>query len=608
MSGTLANNITKTEQAPHTYKIYISDSVDNQGDALADTYPVSNVLIVKPANKIAFAKIVVGDGSVAQQDFPISNADDFAPGKYITIEMGDVNGQLLAFKGVIVKHGVKIKKNKNSVLTIDCRDVASKMTTQCRSRYFVEDTKDHDAFMEIIETYKDGANQLMGAALENIEVHQENLVQYDCTDWAFILKRANAAGQLVYTDNGTITTVITTVESSAAHTLEYGDLIEEFEAEVDARNQYKEILLKVWDSSKQELIEETLEDLTGIDLDSPGNLSNETLSEIANSEGLLLDYPGAMVAEEVNNYLKAELIKSKLSRIRGHVSFTSSTLVEPRSTIELKGVGERFNGRTYVTGARYEFSNSVWKTNLQFGLSRDWQKDEMSKEITAAGRIPKMSGLHIGIVTRLDDDSGEDRVKVRIPSIDPESEGAWAKMSRPDAGEHRGLFYLPEVGDEVLVGFLNCDPRYPMIMGMLNSSAKPAPVEAKDKENLKGYYSKEGSRIEFDDKKRTIKMQTLSSGEAGSLEDFRTGEPDLAKNNTLLMDDDKGEILIQDKNKNYIKFSKDEVLIFGDKKITLQSKEIKLVADEKLETNAGNAVFESSMETKIKGTPINLNP
>ncbi|MDG1331962.1 MAG: type VI secretion system tip protein VgrG [Crocinitomicaceae bacterium] len=608
MSGTLANNITKTEQAPHAYKIYVSDTVGDKGEPISDAYPVGSILVLKPANKIAFAKVVIGDGAVAQQDFTISNTDDFAPGKYITIEMGDANGQLPLFKGVIVKHGIKIKKKKNSVLTIDCRDVASKMTTQCRSKYFVEDTADHDAFTEIIEEYKDGTNQLMDTALEDINVSQENLVQYDCTDWEFILKRANAAGQLVYTNNGTVTTVVPTIKGTADYTVEYGDIIEEFEAEMDARNQYDEINLKVWDSSKQEIIEENLDTLTGIDLDKPGNLSNSDLSDVANSEGLLLDYPGAMIAEEVTNYLKAELIKSKLSRIRGQVSFTSATLVEPRSTIELKGVGDRFNGNTYVTGVRYEFSKSVWTTNLQFGLDRDWQKDTLSKDDGKANRIPQMFGLHIGIVTRLDDESGEDRVKVRIPSIDAESEGAWAKISRPDAGEYRGFFHLPEVDDEVLVGFLNCDPRYPMIMGMLNSSAKPAPVEAKDKENLKGYYSKEGSRLEFDDKLRTIKMQTLSSGESGKLEDFRSGKPELEKNNTILMDDEKGEILIRDKNSNYIKFSSEEIFIEGAKKITLKAPKIMLEAEETLETKADSSIIFSDKETKIQGTPINLNP
>ena len=80
------------------------------------------------------------------------------------------------------------------------------------------------------------------------------------------------------------------------------------------------------------------------------------------------------------------------------------------------------------------------------------------------------------------------------------------------------------------------------------------------------------------------------------------------KNNTIVLDDDKGTILIQDKNKNYILFGSDEILIFGDKKITLESKEINIKASTKLVTDTGKSELVSSGETKIQGSTINLNP
>lgn len=607
MSGTLANNITKEIQAPHAYEIFLSDAPDQEGDAMQDTYAAFHIVVSRLANKIAYAKILIQDGSVASQDFPISNEDDFAPGKYITVKMGDVNGVEPIFKGVIIKHGIKIRQNKKSVLTLDCRDVAIKTTTLCKNKYFSEKTTDSDAIKAILDEYNSGAT-VIDSALEDVDVEHEGLVQYNCTDWDFILKRANAAGQLVFTDKGVLTTITPSVGDSADHTLAYGDEILEFEAEMDARNQFKEVVLNVWDSSKQEVIEEELSKLDA-KLDKPGDLSTDDLSEVTNADGLEINYPGQLVDGDIKNLVKAELTKSKLARIRGRVSYKQATVVHPMSTIELKGVGNRFNGLTYVTGTRHEFSKNVWKTDIQFGLDRDWfEKSNRKEDAAIEDRIPAMSGLHIGVVTKLDDESGEDRVKVRVPIIDAEGEGIWAKMSRPDAGEHRGLFYLPELDDEVLVGFLNCDPRYPMIVGMLNSSAKPAPVEGKAEDNLKGYYSKEGSRIEFDDKKRTLKVQTMHSGESGSLADFRTGEPELEKNNTILLDDENGTILIQDKNKNFIQLSKDEITIFGDKKITLESKEIMIKATNKLVTDTKKSELVSSGETKIKGSVINLNP
>lgn len=603
MVKTLANKITREIQAPHACKVFISDSASSDGKEVSETYDIIHMVVSRMPNKVAFAKFIIEDGEVSKQDFEISNESDFEPGKFITVHMGDVNDAEPVFKGIIVRHSVRIRKNKNPYLTIDCRDVAVKMTTQCKSRYFSEKAKDKEAFEEILKDYKD-----LDGEFSATEIQHEGLVQYDSTDWDFVVKRANSAGHLIYTDSGVLKSVVPTVGATAEYTLEYGDEVLEFEAETDWKGQFKENNINTWDSSKQELIDESVKDTGDSKIETPGNLSFKKLAKIGNSNGLTINYPGPLIAQEAKTYAKAELIKSRLARIVGRVSYEEATPVPVGATIELKGVGDRFNGLTYVTGVRYEFANNVWTTNLQFGLDRNWFEQYMDATSVSGPKIPEMSGLHIGIVTDVVDKEGEDRVRVRVPVIDEKGEGVWAKMVRPDAGEHRGMFHLPEKDDEVLVGFLNCDPRYPMVMGMLNSSAKPAPVEAKEKDNLKGYYSKEGSRIEFDDKNRTLKIQTLSSKESKNLKDLRSGEPELEKNNTIFIDDKKGTILIQDKNKNYIKFDKKEILIYGEKKITLQSKEVEIKADKKLTTNAGTASFESKMETKIKGTPINLNP
>lgn len=611
MPETLENNITRKTAAPHKVEVYLSDSPFEEGSVISDSYAPMHVVIGKFPNKIAFAKISIQDGEVSKQEFAISDADDFVPGKFITLKMGDVNSVETVFKGIIIKHGIKIKKGRKSLLTLDCRDVATRMAVSCKNKYFAENITDADAIKEITAEYKHNGQPLIDTAnVEDTTVEHEGLVQYNSTDWDFALKRANAAGQLVYTDNGSLVTITPTIADEADFKLEYGFELVEFEAEMDARSQFSEVLLKTWDSSKQELLEEDLAKLDGVELDKPGNLLAADLAKATNEEGLTIFYPGQLNARDQKNLVKAELLKSKLARIRGRVSFAGPTMVTPRKTLELKGVGKRFNGLTYITGVRHEFVQSAWKTEIQFGLSRNWlEQNAPSSDLDLTkSQLPEMTGLYIGIVVQVDDESGEDRVKVSVPVIDPLGEGVWARMARPDGGEHRGLFFLPEEKDEVLVGFLNGDPRYPMILGMLNSSAKPAPVGAKDKDNLKGYYSKIGSRVEFDDEKRTLKIQTLSEKEGKSLEDFRSGEPNLEKNNSFILDDKEGTILIQDKNKNYIKFSKDEILIFGDKKITLQSKEIMIKADKKIDTDTKKATFHSSMETKITGTPINLNP
>jgi uncharacterized protein involved in type VI secretion and phage assembly len=72
--------------------------------------------------------------------------------------------------------------------------------------------------------------------------------------------------------------------------------------------------------------------------------------------------------------------------------------------------------------------------------------------------------LVVGVVTNNDDPERQGRVKVRFPTLS-EDESAWARVASPGAGDRRGMQWLPEVGDEVLVGFELDDKARPIVLG-----------------------------------------------------------------------------------------------------------------------------------------------
>src|SRR5690606_9189119 len=123
----------------------------------------------------------------------------------------------------------------------------------------------------------------------------------------------------------------------------------------------------------------------------------------------------------------------------------------------------------------------------------------------AGALMPPIQGLHIGVVTKLEDDpQGEDRIMVRLPTIDSADEGIWSRISTLDAGKNRGTFFRPEIGDEVIVGFINNDPRFAVILGMCNSSEKSAPLATSDDNHEKGYVSRSEMKMIFNDEKKTF--------------------------------------------------------------------------------------------------------
>ncbi|MFK0731361.1 MAG: phage baseplate assembly protein V, partial [Gloeotrichia echinulata HAB0833] len=178
----------------------------------------------------------------------------------------------------------------------------------------------------------------------------------------------------------------------------------------------------------------------------------------------------------------------------------------------ISGISNRFNGKTLVTGIRHQVNENNWQTDIQFGLSANWFSQENNDVIDtpAAGLLPAINGLQIGIVDEYQDDpDNQFRVKVKIPSI--EKDGiVWARLASIDAGGGRGIFFRPEKGDEVVLGFLNDDPRQAIILGAMHSPKNPLPkaLNLSSENYKKGIVTKELLQIIFDDENKLIELRT----------------------------------------------------------------------------------------------------
>jgi uncharacterized protein involved in type VI secretion and phage assembly len=80
------------------------------------------------------------------------------------------------------------------------------------------------------------------------------------------------------------------------------------------------------------------------------------------------------------------------------------------------------------------------------------------------------SNLVVGVVTSLNDPDKKNRIRVKFPGLSDKDESAWARIVALGGGEQRGMVFIPEVEDEVLVGFENGDVRQPVVLGGLFSS------------------------------------------------------------------------------------------------------------------------------------------
>jgi type VI secretion system secreted protein VgrG len=111
---------------------------------------------------------------------------------------------------------------------------------------------------------------------------------------------------------------------------------------------------------------------------------------------------------------------------------------------------------------------------------------------------PVMPGLHIALVTGPEgeeihtDEHG--RVKIRFlwdrTPGEHDATSCWVRVAQPFAGAWGGSWFLPRVGDEVLVGFVDGDPDIPVVVGSLYNAEAAPPFALPSKKNLSGFRTK----------------------------------------------------------------------------------------------------------------------
>ncbi len=537
MTDILIPNDSKHDVA--TYKILLD------GTEADPSYQLLSLSVYKELNRVSTATIIFRDGDAALQTFPLSNKNDFIPGKKIEISIGRDSVNTSAFKGIIIRHAIKVKGNGNTQLQIECMDAAVKMTIGRHNQYF-ENVKDSDVFDDLISKYG------LTSDPETTKLKHKELVQHNITDWDFMLLRAEANGMLVSVDDGTIKISKPVIRKEVLQ-VNYGSSVLEFEAEIDARYQYKSVNAESWDYSNQQLFKA---DVSSSSFAEQGNLQASDIADAVSPDKFDMHHSGHKLEQELQDWVDGIMVRSRLAKIRGRAKFTGFAAIKPGDTVLLSGVGDRFNGKAFVTAVRQDIGNGTWETQIQFGLNPRryvFLHDDIN-DAQSAGLVGGIRGLQIGVVVQLQSDpDGEDRILVRVPVIDSNAQGIWTRVASLDAGNDRGAFFMPEIGDEVIVGFINDDPRDAVVLGMLHSSNKPAPITPQDANNEKGFTTRSKMHLSFNDDTKTIVIDTPAG-------------------NSITIDEQSMKIEIKDQNQN---------------KVTMETSGIKMESPMNIDIKAG---------------------
>lgn len=565
-----------------TYTVLIDNEV------VPSTCQVLKFSVKKEINRLSQAQLVIIDGDAAKSEFSVSNTDFFIPGKKIELKAGYHSDEATIFTGIVIKQSVKIRQN-GTYLIIECRDEAVKLTVGRKNRYYYE-SYDSDIIEEISNKYGI-ANEVQKTNYQHPE-----LIQYNCSDWDFIVTRAQANGKICFMDDGKLHVKAPNYSAESIQTVLFGSTILDFDAEMDARSQLLKVSAYTWDEAEQGIIET---EANGPEIELNGNISSEDLAKVIDLENYELRHGGTLKEQVIQDWANATQLYHQLAKIRGRVRFQGIPEVKPDTVLNLQGISERFNGPIYISGVLHSIADGNWTVDAQFGLNPEWFSETYDiNSFPAAGLIPAVKGLQYGKVTQLEDDpEGEDRILVTFPIVNQAEQGIWCRLATLDAGNNRGSVFRPDIGDEVIVGFVNEDPNEGIILGQLNSSAKPSPIPAEDDNNIKGFVTRSEIKFLFDDDKKTASL-ALPSGKK------------------ILLDDDSGEIRIEDENGNLVVFDQSGITIESGKDISLKAKgniafqgtNIELKANAQITAEgSGGLELKSNAVTVLKGSIVQIN-
>jgi Rhs element Vgr protein len=569
--------------------------------------PIFSILVNKTINKIPYAKILLYDGEPSQQAFPISNSKLFEIGKEIEIELGYQTDLKSVFKGIITRQVLKANGHTKPYLEVYCKDLAYRTTLIPQTISFAN-MKDSDAIKKVLE-----AHNYLSNSISETTIKHEILSQQDTTDWDFINIRAEANGQIVIVDDGKITIQKPTTNQPPQYTFKYGIDIYELDLEMDAATQWEQASGKIWLSDSQKSQDVNAESVSE---KSFGATSYNKLTT-TNKQNKIKFFHGGMVTEEEMKSFSTSLLElNRLSKIKGKVSIQGIADLKPGNTIKIDKGADNFQGTAYVSGVHHRLEAGEWITDVTVGLpsQRYIRTYPDIAGLPAAGMLCPVYGLQIGVVKKLvDDPKSIYRIFVNLPIIHKENEGIWCKIASLYASTNIGLFIMPELEDEVVVGFINDDFRSPVVVGSLYGAKHQPPVTQNKNNSIKSLVTKSKLEMTFNEDDKSILFKTPGG-------------------RTITISDKTGTIEIVNGNANKIILGKQDVEITSSQNIVLNAqKSINLQATENIAIKATNEVdisgmnvsaqanmkaslvgnssaeVQSSLATIIKGTTVQIN-
>jgi phage protein D/phage baseplate assembly protein gpV len=537
-----------TEHLAHFY-LYFDGALDSemQDDLLS-------VTIESSLHLPDTATLVLNDPQLKWVDH-----DKVMPGKQLKIQAESGGGPATVFEGELVELEPHFEP-EGMKLTIRAFDKMHRLTRGRFVKSFV-DVKDSDIMKKVIE----GAG-LQAQVTETTVIHK-HVMQGNQTNFEFLRERAGALGYFMYAEGNTIHCEPPSTAGVAAE-LQWHQNLGDFRPRLSTVGMVSEVNVRGWDPKNKSVVTATQNQGQG----APKIGVNQTGSEIARSaHNINATY---LVNEPLPRDTAAAtvLAKAVADRLIGHFVEADGTCGgDPKilagQKVKISRVGTRFSGEYFITSATHIYQQKLGYVT-HFSVSGQ-NPSSLLSSLSDRREYRAPPSITVALVTDNQDPENMNRVKLKYPTFSDQDSSYWARIATPDAGNNRGVQFLPEVNDEVLVAFEQGDINQPYVIGSLwnGSDAPPQTAsEAKDKRMIR---SRSGHVIILDDTDGSEK---------------------------IIIKDKTGSNVVQiDSSSNEMKISME-----GETKIIAKGK-ISLESQQDISIKATNGVKIEGMDVEVKG-------
>jgi Rhs element Vgr protein len=528
-------------------------------------------------NRIPRARLVIYDGDPATGEFPLSQSETFKPGATVVIAAGYGSGSQPLHSGKIIRHAIRISPGAAAELVVETADPLLAMTLARHSAVSTQ-SADSDLIAKLVAANDGtmGTNEARSAPVEA-------LVQYHASDWDLLLIRAEASGCLVIVEASRVDVVSPADGGEAVLQLAYGDSIISLEATADASLAYADDAVKshAWNYADQTVAEGGAA-AAGVTL--PGNFAPAEMAGVFGVSPFLQQTAALLDEDALGAWSTARLMRARLAQVQGSATFQGTAAVKPGTFVALAGVGDRFNGNVFVGGVNHSIAGGLWRTRVELGLAPESfasQRPDVAAP-PAAGLVPPVRGLQTGIVKQVaTDPTGNFRVLVTLPLVGGD-DGIWARVGQFYASNGFGAGFFPEVGDEVVLGFMDEDPGNAVILASVYSSGRAPAFPPDEGNDLKALVTRYKLAISFDDENKLLTIKT-------------------PKGRLIQLDDTNNQLTLKDGYGNSMVMAEDSVSIVSAAKLNLSSK-----TDMTISSGAGLTVT-ANAKLSLHGLDVAIN-